>query len=60
MVDESNQVDSFVIPGAASVREVMMLWRKVMEIPDDRELEFNSHNDQEHYWGFKPGKPVIP
>jgi hypothetical protein len=44
MVDAYGRVDTFVVPTAANMREIVEIWRRVLEIPDEIQIEARSGN----------------
>jgi hypothetical protein len=60
MIDGFDRVDNFVVPTAANMQEIIELWKRTLEIPDEIEVVARSGNGQEIFWGFKSAASVIP
>jgi hypothetical protein len=60
MIDGFNRVDSFVVPTAANIHEIVELWKRVMEIPDEIQIEARSGNGFEIFWGYCSAAETIP
>jgi hypothetical protein len=64
--DEANPKKSewtswqFVVPAAANIQEVVELWRRLMEIPDEIEAEATSGNARDLFWGHRTAAETIP
>jgi hypothetical protein len=60
MVDPFNRVDTLVVPSAANMREIVEIWRSVMEIPDEIQIGARSGNGREIFWGYRTAEDTIP
>jgi hypothetical protein len=60
MVDALNRVDTLVVPTAANVQEIVEIWRRVLEVPDEIRIEARSGNGIEIFWGFYSAADIIP
>jgi hypothetical protein len=47
-----------VIPVNADIRDIVQLWRRILEVPDGLEIECVRHNQLECYWGIKEGSAI--
>jgi hypothetical protein len=52
MIDPEGRLESMVIPGQAQTLEVVNLWRRMIDCPDNVTLQINFHNGQECHWAF--------
>jgi hypothetical protein len=55
MIDPQDRVDRMVIPLNAEVRDIVTLWRRILEIPDGLELQIVRNNEIKCHWGFREG-----
>jgi hypothetical protein len=39
----------------AEVRDIVTLWRRILEVPDSLELQVARHNELECHWGYWEG-----
>jgi hypothetical protein len=60
MVDAFNRVDTLVVPTAANMQEIVEIWRRVLEIPEEIQIEARSGNGIEIFWGFRSTAEMIP
>jgi hypothetical protein len=50
----------FVVPTAASNQEITKLWKRMMEIPDEIEVQLATGNGLEFFWGYQTTMDTIP
>jgi hypothetical protein len=60
MVDAFNRMDTFVVPTAANATEIVELWRRVLEVPEEIHIGARSGNGFEYFWGYRTAADVIP
>jgi hypothetical protein len=58
MVDTLDLVDRMVIPVNAEIRDIVQLWRRILDVPDGLEIQCARHNDLECHWGIKEGSAI--
>jgi hypothetical protein len=55
MIDAMDRADRMVIPLNAEIRDIAILWRRILDIPGSLELQCARHNEMESHWGFREG-----
>jgi hypothetical protein len=60
VVDLFSRVDPLVVPTAANVQEIVEIWRRVMEIPEEIQIEARSGNGIGIFWGYRTAADTIP
>jgi hypothetical protein len=60
MVDPFDRVDSLVIPVTARIQEIADIWRRVIDIPLDIQIELRSGNNLDYFWNFRTNAELIP
>jgi hypothetical protein len=59
MVDASNRTDTFVVPRAANIHQILDLWKRFLEVPADIEMHMQRGNGAEFYWSLETTKDLI-
>jgi hypothetical protein len=60
MIDSVGRADNLVVPVAANIQEIIELWKRLMEIPNEIEIEARSWNAKEYFWGYRTAAETIP
>jgi hypothetical protein len=58
MVDSEGGTDTLVIPRDANFTQVRDLWKRLLEVPYDAEIQMRSPNGEEFYWCLESSKDV--
>jgi hypothetical protein len=60
IVGAFNRVDTLVVPTNANIHEIVEIWKRVLEIPEDIQIEARRGNGTDSFWGYQSAKDVVP
>jgi hypothetical protein len=52
MIDGNDQVDSLVVPRGATAQRVKDLWKSLLDVPPDVDIQVQTGNGEEFYWAY--------
>jgi hypothetical protein len=52
MVDPMDRTDTIVVPSNADVLQTRDIWKRILEVPDDIEMNVQTPNNHEYYWNL--------
>jgi hypothetical protein len=59
MVDFGGRVDSLVVRKDMTIKEITLLWKEFMEVPDGIRMTVKTGNNQEYFWGFETEEVTV-
>jgi hypothetical protein len=59
MVDPSDRTDTLVVPANADVFQVRDLWKRLLEVPHDMEMNVQTANNHEYYWNLVSARKEV-
>jgi hypothetical protein len=59
MLDPSGHSDNFVVPNNATAQQVVDLWRRVIDAPDNVGIVANSGDGEIFHWGYATAEQTI-
>jgi hypothetical protein len=52
MVDPADRTDTLVVPSNADIFQVRDLWKRLLEVPHDIDMNVQTANNHEYYWNL--------